>query len=821
MSGPFGSQQWMYDSGAAGGGAGASLRLNTDAYLSRTPATAGNTKSWTFSCWVKKCANNAEQTIFAASTFQSDRFVLRFTDKDELETFSWRSGRYEWRLRTNHRFRDNSAWYHIVLLLNTGNAVEGERVRLYVNGERITDFFNEIYPAQNNTNTLLNTLCGHEIGWDRNKSGTASVYLDGYIAEVQLVDGTGLLPENFYENSAGALTPKKYEGSYGTNGFYLDFAGGAVDPKDVSGNGNNWTSSNVVATDATLDSPHNNFATLNPREYSFGTFGEGNLHHYVTQGLNGHRMVSSSIATSFKSGKWYAEFMYDEGVGVMVAIGVTPASTSNVTRVGQHGYSLLNNGSTLSHSQAETPYGNPYKPGDVVGVALDADAGSITWYINGVSQGLAFPSLETNIAWRFSASMERSGSTAGKVWVNFGQDSSFSGRKAANGYTDSNGVGDFQYRPPAGYLALCTANVPAPVAAIDPALGKSPKDHFSVTAYTGTGSQQSITGVPFEANWLWIKSRSASTSHQVVNGAVNSQKDDGTWDILEFDNQNAQVNTNNRIKTINPDGFTVGGRSEVNYSGRSYVAYSWNILPTGGGRYSDQSGTVSASVTRNSDLGISIMKYSQDGVSGGTVGTGLSSYKPIDMAIMKVRGTAGPYQVGHVGSSFLHDFSWHCDLDAYAPINNSNTLMGRQSSSNGSLLTFGNYGFSSSLKYYAWAFQAVDGFSNFSNYTGNGSSDGPFVYTGFRPAFVMIRRPMADGSWMVFDSVRDNYNPVTKSLKVDGSAAEGSTTSYNTEIDFLSNGFKIMGDQNEVNRTGENYMIMAFAEMPFKYANAR
>jgi len=209
-----------------------------------------------------------------------------------------------------------------------------------------------------------------------------------------------------------------------------------------------------------------------------------------------------------------------------------------------------------------------------------------------------------------------------------------------------------------------------------------------------------------------------------------------------------------------------------------------------------------------------------------TVGTGLSSSKPLDMAIIKDRKNSSNYQVGHSGSDFFYDFSFHYLLNSNTGISNSSPLMGRQSSHAGNLLQLGSAGFSSSLKYTAWLFQAVDGFSSFCKYTGNGSDNGPFVYTGFRPAFLVIKRSTAGltGEYVLQDAGRDPYNPVNKKLLVNWIGRENSYSGYDpsVSIDFLSNGFKIRGGNDPfINGNNDSYIIMAFSEMPFKYANAR
>ena len=276
--------------GSSGGAAGyeiqRSLRFNDDdtAYLERTPGSAGNRKTWTWSGWVKKCKIAAYQGLFSAGSAAADYTVLRFQNDDQLVFFM--SNATVANIETTQVFRDASAWYHIVLALDTTQATAANRVKIYVNGAEVTDFSASSYPAQNTDGTINNAL-KHVVGTTYNS--LLSLYLDGYMAEVNFVDGTALGPSDFGEtdSATGAWIPKQYSGTYGTNGFYLNYSDSSgvtatTLGKDSSGNGNNFTPNNFSVTagagnDSLEDTPTNNWCTFNPLKKGTITVSEGNL----------------------------------------------------------------------------------------------------------------------------------------------------------------------------------------------------------------------------------------------------------------------------------------------------------------------------------------------------------------------------------------------------------------------------------------------------------------------------------------------------------------------------------------------------------------
>jgi len=460
----------------------------------------------------------------------------------------------------------------------------------------------------------------------------------------------------------------------------------------------------------------------------------------------------------------------------------------------------------------ESSYGTGYSDGDIIGVALDMDAGSITLYLNNSSQGVMNTGLSGE---HFISFSDGSGATSGTAIANFGQDSSFVGVKTAQGNTDENGIGDFYYSPPSGYLALCTANLPEPT--ISPNADTQADDYFNTVLYTGNGTGQSITGVGFQADWIWQKERSNNTGGGNFHYLSDSVR--GVNAILQSNTAGAEsTGTDVGINSFDSDGFTMGtyGGGNANQSGETYVAWNWKA---NGSPVINTAGTITSQVSANTDAGFSIVSYTGNGTLGATIGHGLSQAPAMIIVKNRTNGydwTVYHQSIGASGGIYLsltnsavtgYSLFW----DDTAPTSTVVTL-GTNSNvnRNGDNLI-------------AYCFAEIESYSKFGSYTGNGSADGTFVYLGFRPAFVMVKRTDAADSWAMFDGERDIDNSVDALLRAEGSNAEASLTALvsNPFGDFLSNGFKIRNTSTIDNTSSASYIYMAFAEAPFKYSTAR
>jgi len=787
-----------------------SLRFNDNdsAYLSRTPSSAGNRKTWTWSGWVKRGNLGTYQSIFAVDN-SSTEIAECYWDGSDNSILWHLGGGSNYRFYTNAVYRDSSSWYHIICSLDTtisSPSGNDTRMKLYVNGEQVTSFRSNVTPSLNYEG-LVNLDTQHEIG---ERNGTNNP-LDGYLAEVNFVDGQALTPADFGETGDyGEWKAIAYAGTYGTNGFYLDFSNSGALGTDSSGNSNTWTVNNLVATDQMLDSPTNNFATFSPLMLApnMGTvLSEGNLKNYEGSSYGGYPHSSFSTM-SVTSGKWYFEtknttiygyvgILNLDGGGAAAVNDVSTPVTNPPSDYGG-GYGIDISSGIKENGNTRISYGSGITSGDKVMCAFDVDAGKIWWGKNGTWFASGNPATAANPAYTgqdFGSACPfvttQDGSTS---IINFGQDSSFAGTDTttAGPYTDGGGIGDFFYEPPTGFLALCTQNLPEPTVV--------PSEHFNTVTYTGTGSYPRSFNSGFQTDFLWLKSRSY-TGNGITLDAVR-----GSTKALRTSTTGAE--TTNTFATFDSEGFNITGT--FNESNNTSVAWNWKANGTG---VSNTNGTIASTVSANADAGFSIVSYTGTG-SAATVGHGLS--KAPELIIAKNRGHSADWAVGGNVIGSWSDKTLELN-NTVATVTDSN-IFGADPTT--SLFTIGTSWKTnrSGYNHIAYCFHSVDGYSKVGSYTGNGSTDGTFVYTGFRPAYVMWKKTNASGTmWQIFDNARNTFNVMDKYLQTNSSNAEAN---YDF-VDYTSNGFKHRHTSGHANGNNETYIFLAFAENPFKYTNAR
>ena len=425
-----------------------SLRFNDDSTdrLRRTPSSASNRRTFTFSTWVKRSALGSDNRgLITATVDDGNKTMLRFTDSDQLRFVRFTSGGATNQLITNAKFRDVSAWYHIVIAVDTTNSTAGDRLRLYVNGSEITSFSTESQPTQNYDYDINNTK-EHNIGYGTDNNNHL---FDGYMTEVVFIDGQQLDPTSFgeFDEDTGIWKPIDVSGlTFGTNGFYLDFENSGSLGADVSGNGNNFTVNNLTSIDQTTDTCTNNFATLNPLG-GYGTFSEGNL-KFVTSTTDG-QWGTSTISLS-SGGKWYCEVKMI-ATDSKYQVGLTNNNAQEFTyRVvyRSDGVIYVGGSSTSGYST--------YTTNDIIGMAFDSSNREITFYKNGSSVGtVTAPALASSVPqdYFFGATSLSSG-TLTTEW-NYGNPP----YTISSGNTDGDGYGNFEYAVPSGYYSLNTKNL--------------------------------------------------------------------------------------------------------------------------------------------------------------------------------------------------------------------------------------------------------------------------------------------------------------------------------------------------------------------------
>lgn len=751
-----------------------SLRFNaaTGTGLTRSPSSNGNGQTWTWSAWVKKGKHNHNTSgadgLLGAGT---NSFSFNFSPNNDGLYFVQNSGARPQEASLK-KWRDPSAWLHIVLVADTTNSNGSDRMRVYVNGERHTDWNPGNSNIANQNQTLqINQTSQQQIGCHRDNNGITYEFY-GYMAEVHMIDGTAKNPTDFGEyDDNGVWRPIEYTGGgYGTNGYYMKFDPSASNGigHDHSGQGNHYTASGFTTsgtgTDVMSDTPTNNFCTLNPlirANINLSTITDGNLAYRANNAVVGTMLL--------KSGKWYWEFtqdyrQYGSAYGMVGVFDCYPAAFRDGQARGDTAASYVyksdgnkrNNGSSSS-------YGASWTTGDTIGVALDMDNGTLTFYKNNSSQGQAFSGISGPVVPELSAT---GGDIGGNI--NFGQRA-------------------FTYTPPSGYKSVCTANLPTPGLT-------NGNEYVNTVLYTGNGSTKSVSGVGFQPDFVWIKNRTAARNHQLFDSVRGAGK-------TLYSNLTDAESTNQSggyLSSFDSDGFTVtGGVGDVN-AADPYVSWNWK---------------------KGSTPGFNIITYSGNGSSSRAIAHGLGVAP--QMIITKVR-TGASNEGWPVWHTSLSQAQSYLQLNRSDGQNNDSNIYGGSSNqlptSTNYYVGAGGVTNTSGRTYVSYVFAPVDGFSAFGKYIGNGVGyEGAFIWTGFRPAIFMIKgKDNNSTAWYLHDSTRGEYNPNDFTLSPDQTYTE--QTPNDVEWDMCANGFRYSGSNGGIsdrNQSGREFIWAAWAENPF------
>jgi hypothetical protein len=815
------------------------FRASASAYLNRTPTVASNRTTWTWSGWVKRGFGGGPNnfTLFFAESGGNTNARIEYLDSGQFRWFYQISGVDTAYTLSNALYRDYSAWYHVVYVYDSTQATAANRQILYVNGVQTTNSA-VLTPAQN-TVTSINDTVTHWLG--RNNSPQ---YFDGYLADVNFIDGQALTPSSFgnTNDQTGVWQPIAYTGTYGTNGFYLPFSNTASTTtlgNDFSGNSNNWTTNNISLTSgSTYDSmndvptqwiPYNtagdtgalwrgNYCTWNPNSKgSLMTVTGGNLN--ASTSANGSQQapeVGGTVAVS--SGKWYWELTITASDGGRTYVGVGDGtrtgnnygqngyegntgygqSTGTYGYFGSNGNRYQGDGSTWTNTTSA--YGNTYTTNDVIGVALDLDNGKIWFSKNGTWQASGDPAAGTNAAFTSVSGLK---TPLWKAYCDTSPPSSCAGNF---------GQRPFSYTPPSGFKTLNTTNLPTPT--IGATASTTANKYMDVTTYTGTGSTQSIVNSgAMQPDFVWTKQRSGTANNCLLDSVR------GVSRVLFSDLTNAEANDPGYYVTaFNSNGFSVGLGSGSNGNGSTYVGWQWRASNTTA--VTNTAGSITSTVSANTTAGFSIVTYTGTGASA-TVGHGLGVAP--SMVILKSRSAVTDWRVY---SAYLNGGVTPANYTL--KLNTTNAEAADSTIWNNTVPTSTVFSIGSNVEinnsgnlYVAYCFAPIAGYSAFGSYTGNGSTDGPFVFLGFRPRFVMIKASsISSEHWYIVDATRSPYNAAILYLSPDDSDAETSPGAAQF-FDFLSNGFKLRVSGSYSNSSGATYIYMAFAESPFKFSLAR
>ena len=662
---------------------------------------------------------------------------------------------------------DFSAWLHVVYSRNGTSSHT-----LYINGV-------ESPMTNGGTGSLPNSwLTGPGVINNPN----------GYVAELHVVDGSNLNQYDFGEfDDNGVWRPIEYTGSHGTNGYYLKFDPSATNGigHDHSGNGNHWTPAagfvtSGTGTDVMNDTPTTNWCTLNPLDNGGATLSNANL-EWDSGGQQGTR---GTIFVS--SGKWYWEITSNESN----LIGEHGVASSSQPLTGLTAYpsyistswGFSNSTGNAGNNNVGTNIASAGSQNDVIMVAVDMDNSKIWWGRNGTWFNSGNPAtganaVFTNLSGSVAPMTGVGGAAAGAVIYNFGQR-------------------DFAYTPPTGFKALNTRNLNAP----DIADGS---EYFNTVLYSGNSSTQTISGVGFQPDLIFVKARSTAQGPSWYNAISGFNKI-----LMSTTSTNGDTTDTGGLNGVTSDGFTLDGNNAAiggtNGSGQTYVAWNWLAA---NGTSSNTDGSITSTVSANPSAGFSIVSYTGNDTAGATVGHGLGV--ATSFMIFKDRDTSINWRIWHKAlgnDGFLqfdtYDFArsgtWNYTLPSATVF-----TLGTDTPVN-----------ANTKKFIAYCFAEVEGYSKFGSYVGNGSTDGPFVYCGFRPAFFMVKRTDAAGSsWIIHDTARDTYNKSNKILQPNQSTAEVTNNSL-YDVDIISNGIKLRNNSAAWNVSSATYIFAAFAEHP-------
>jgi len=760
-------------------------------------SAASSTQKGTLSVWLKP--NDAGMGSSGGHIMNSDGTGGDFIKLDDgiIKIQMNNEGEGAW--VSTDKILDTTQWTNLVVAYETDNSTATDRIQIYINGVNITD---------NGSFTATVTDSGFDIfqnGIDCNIGGvsgyaSASYIYDGYMAEYVWCDGQVLTPSSFGEvdSTTNRWIPKDVSGlTFGNNGFYLDFADKNDLGDDESGNTNDWTESGFDTTNGSNqfhDTPTRNFSTLSPAFDQGMTLTDGNT---LATNTGTDLQVISQPNMAMTTGKWYVE-MEVGATGTttgypMLGIRSYPSDDFTNAYIGGDAdlssVGLYTNDSTpdiyVYNNIASLASDGTVTNGDVIQMAFDADTLDLWWGLNNTwmdnSDGDtgdpatgAYPHFNAGALtadtpskgwlWGFTP-RPSSGATSR---VNFGAYQYFDGTSLSE---TADAKGYFRFTPPTDFKALNNDNL--------------------------TESDS------FQSAFSWIKNRDAADEHMLFD------RPRGIYKEINSNDNTVETTDVDTLQRFLKQGALIGDDVRVNTFNENYVYWDWFIEATGSGTANTDGATDTTLTLVDTTSGFSIGKYQGTG-STTTFGHGLGAV-PAFMSFRNVEAEENwrVYHKDNTAAPETEYLSWAndaatTDLDTTfndtAPTSTVFTV-GSSAATNQSGKT---------IICYIWI--EIEGYSKFGFYTGNGLTDGAMAVTGFKPAYVMIKKTSGTGNWVIYDSARSPYNEIDDQLLANTTAAE---TTGSEEVDFLANGFKIRTADSDVNSDGGTYVYAAFASNPF------
>ena len=746
-------------------------------YLTRTQesGTGDQKRKATFSWWFKRGSSYGTEMIHVGAA-PSTRLLARFDTSNRL-VFRLTNGTTEYQKVTNMTFEDSSKWYHCHWQIDASQSTATDRSKVWIDGDQITSWSSDSNPGQNTDVVGLSDGTTQRIGCGSHFVGQI---FDGYLAEFNYCDGVITTVDNFgiTDTATGRWIPKELSGiTYGSNGFRLQFGTDSALGDDTSGNTNDFSSSGLTTSDQRTDTPTNNLPIMRPYNPSYSqTLSEGNLQTATTSINRGYPMCSTLRPKG--SGKYYAEVRFSStGGGNTVNFGCYAQedlhnySSGNAYTGGSNlgsGYWYVHGGHSSQgfyHNGTKTSSdSSSFSSGDVLGLALDLDNGTLSFY-NDDGNLFGSTTFDSSKSACFAAMTNASGINF--IW-NFGDNGTFNGNETAGGNADSDGIGNFFHSVPTGFKALTKESMPE----------------------TDSG----VTGL------AWFKNRDDYNSPSLVDSSRGQSKN-----LFSSSGDANQDYDKRGLSKFLKGGYSCGEYNYINGSGDRIV--SWNWVANGGTTSANSSGSIASVVQANTTAGFSIATGTAPASGNFTYGHGLSQAP--EVVFNKMTDTSSNWVCR------WNDFT----TSQYLTLNSTNALSSYSNIWGDAVPTSTVVGLgvaaaiSANEPFISYHWHSVEGYSKFGSYTANGNADGPFVYLGFKPAFMLFKNITTAGyGFLVSDNKRDPFNPVSNYMFANSTDPDGSTA----YVDFVSNGFKIrFGTGSATNNSSDTYVYMAFAEHPF------
>ena len=734
------------------------------AIMSRTLETPTNGKKWTFSTWYKRGnldSSNCKFLGFSANNgggyigISSDRFYV----SDLTYSGSWT---VTLTYHQNRTVEDTSKFYHFLVSVDTTLSTASDRVKIYIDGDRVTSF--DSYTAHPAQDLITNWNGGSGTLYIGRRGLDTTNLLDGYMAETNFVDGTALGPDTFgvVDTSTNRWIPKTLSGiTYGNSGWRLTYADSSNLGDDTSGNTNDFTVSNITSSDQTTDSPTQNHCIMDPNDETGSiTMSEGNLK--VTQGGAGDAIRGSLAPTS---GKYYFEITATAvGADGNSIVGIQQKnvpidSSTSLASVNAETFVYRDDGYLVNGGQYASGYTN-WGATDVIGIAMDLDNHKLYFSVDGTYINSGNPANGTGSVFNLVQN------TRYAPYIGFQGSSGFI-------FDVNTGQRAFNTSAPTGFSAL-------------------QQDNLSETA-KGLTDLVIIKNRDAADSWIWQDSLRGAGEYGSMGSATqfNTAITDGVQKFLK-------------------GGVQIEDNDAVNTSGESFVSYNWNI--NGGTKTTDASGDLSVELQANATAGISVGKFTVSGSGNKTWAHGLGGVPEM--------GILCAYNSTNSGTTYHHEFSTTpyssgAFLTSNAAAFTSSNIWGPAKPT--STLWTGLVGslFSAGEPYIFYSFRGIPGFSKIGSYTGDGNVNGPYVQLGFTPRMILIKQTGAT-SWYLFDSARNPIN-ITNGANLVAHPNNSDAADWNNTYgpEFLSGGFKARAPGYGINYSGVNHIYIAFAENVF------